>query len=236
MDIRELLTYFSLTRQEATIYITLTIHGAMSGYEVAKETGISRSNVYTNLASLVEKGAAYLIEDTAKRYTPVSINEFCNNKIRQLQEIKANLIAEMPERQQIGEGYLTIKGKKNILDKIRTMLDEAEKRIYISIAGEVLAIVHDNLKNAVARGLKVVIITKPPYQLNKAIIYQADKQENQIRLIVDSGRVLTGEIIDEHNSSCLYSQKQNLVSLFKESLKNEIKLIELTTEEGMIVT
>jgi DNA-binding MarR family transcriptional regulator len=58
----EKLTLFGLTRQEATIYINLFQNGASNGYEVAKATGISRSNVYNALAGLVEKGAAYLME------------------------------------------------------------------------------------------------------------------------------------------------------------------------------
>ncbi|MBQ1972700.1 MAG: helix-turn-helix domain-containing protein [Treponema sp.] len=58
----ENLIAFNLTRQEAAIYVKFLNHGEMSGYEVAKETGISRSNVYSALQSLAEKGALYLIE------------------------------------------------------------------------------------------------------------------------------------------------------------------------------
>ena len=63
MDIVERLTQFGLTRHEAAIYLTLLAEGDLNGYEVAKITGISRSNTYTSLASLVEKGGAYVIED-----------------------------------------------------------------------------------------------------------------------------------------------------------------------------
>ena len=228
MDIQELLTYFSLTRQEAAIYISLTINGAMTGYEVAKETGISRSNVYSNLASLVEKGAAYLIEDKAKYYTPVAIDEFCNNKIRQMEETKVKLIENMPKRQKENNGYITIKGKGNILDKIKNMLNKAKERIYISLSNEVLEILLPYLKNSISKGLKVVIITESPFNLDNAVIYYNQRERYQIRLIVDSTKILTGEIKDENNSTCLYSKKQNLVNLFKESLKNEITLIKLT--------
>jgi len=228
VDIREALTYFNLTRQEATIYITLTINGSITGYEVAKETGISRSNVYTTLATLVEKGAAYLIEDSAKHYTPVAIGEFCSNKIRQMEGLKEILVNKMPKRQEEDEGYITIKGKSNILDKIRNMLTEAEKRVYMSLAGETLETVLPQINDAILRDLKVVIITKPPFDCKDALIYHTEEKQNQIRLIVDSAKVLTGEITDENNSNCLYSKKQNLVDLFKESLKNEIKLLELT--------
>jgi len=87
------------------------------------------------------------------------------------------------------------------------------------------------LKEAISKGLKVVIISEGPFKLEGAVIYYAKREEYQIRLIVDSTKVLTGEIIDENNSTCLYSKKQNLVNLFKESLKNEIKLIELTNRK-----
>ncbi|ADL12773.1 TrmB family transcriptional regulator [Acetohalobium arabaticum] len=233
MDLKELLTYFNLTRQEAAIYLSLTVNGPMTGYEVAKETGISRSSVYTNLANLVDKGAAYLIEDKAKQYTPAAIDEFCSNKIRELKEIKKQLIENMPQRQEEDGGYITIKGRKNILNKIKNMIKQAEKRIYISSSDDILKTVLPYLEDALARELKVVIITQLPLELNDAVIYQTERKEDQIRLIVDSVEVLTGEIINENNSTCLYSKKENLVNLFKESLRNEIKLIKLTEGDDL---
>ena len=64
----EKLMLFGLTRQEATIYICLYQTGPLTGYEVAKDTGISRSNVYSALAGLVEKGAAYKMEAAIEGY------------------------------------------------------------------------------------------------------------------------------------------------------------------------
>ena len=54
----EKLVQFGLTRQEATIYMCLLRSKDLSGYEVSKLTGISRSNVYSALAALVDEGAA----------------------------------------------------------------------------------------------------------------------------------------------------------------------------------
>ena len=56
MEIVERLMHFNLTRQEATLYLLLVKAGRLTGYEAAKQTGISRSNTYTALAGLVEKG------------------------------------------------------------------------------------------------------------------------------------------------------------------------------------
>ena len=51
----ERLMEFGLTRQEASIYQCLLTEGKVTGYEVAKQTGISRSNAYNSLASMTEK-------------------------------------------------------------------------------------------------------------------------------------------------------------------------------------
>lgn len=227
MNIVELLTHFNLTRQEAAIYTTLLTEGELNGYEVAKLTGISRSNTYTSLAGLVEKGAAYIIEGTTTRYTPVGIAEFCENKIRYLQQVKEDLVKNMPDKREEAEGYITIKGEKHILDKMKNMLVEAKERVYLSVSKKILHAIGEELKDGLLRGLKVVIITNEPYELTGVTVYYTEKNQDEIRLIADSKNVLTGDITEGDNSTCLYSQKKNLVDLFKDSLKNEIKLIEI---------
>ena len=82
----DILIDFGLTRQEGTIYSALLNHGEMTGYEVAKDTGISRSNVYAALSALVEKGAAYLVEGESTKYRPVEIKTFTQNRISELQK------------------------------------------------------------------------------------------------------------------------------------------------------
>ena len=223
MDIIEKLTYFNLTRQEATLYLTLLAEGRLTGYEATKLTGISRSNTYTALAGLVEKGAAYVLEDKATRYTPVPLDEFCENRVRRLQELKEELLRELPSTSQSVDGYI-------IINKLKNTIVKAKARIYVSATDSAIEALRGELTEAVGRGLKVVIITGRPFVLEGAIIYYAHKPNSQIRLIADSQEVLTGDLADGSNSTCLYSSKQNLVDLFKDALKNEIKLIELLPE------
>ncbi|MBC3898431.1 TrmB family transcriptional regulator [Acetobacterium malicum] len=228
MDIVERLTQFGLTRHEAAIYLTLLAEGDLNGYEVAKTTGISRSNAYTSLASLVEKGGAYVIEEATIRYTPVAIAEFCENKIRKLQESKQDLIATIPAKRDAVEGYITIKGEINILNKLRNMILEARERVYISVPGQILETVLPDIEAAISRDIKMVIITNGSFALAGVTVYIAAQPLQQIRLIADSTNVLTGDINNGDHSTCLYSRKRNLVDLFKDSMKNEIKLIEMT--------
>ena len=228
MELIEGLTHFNLTKQEATLYVLLLKEGYLTGYEAAKQTGISRSNTYTALAGLVEKGAAYVLEEgKVTRYTPVAPEEFCTNKIDRLKEIKQKVLSQLPVLKSDAEGYITIKGELEIINKLKNTVRQAEARIYVSANKRVMELLKSELVDALERGLKVVIISDKQFTLPQAICYGTEKQNEQIRLIADSQTVVTGDLEDEENSTCLYSCKRNLVDLFKDALKNEIKLIEL---------
>lgn len=228
MNLIECLTNFNLTKQEATLYVLLLKSGQLTGYEAAKQTGISRSNTYTALAGLVDKGAAYILEEgKVTHYTPVAPEEFCTNKIDRLVEIKKELLSQLPVLQSDAEGYITIKGEREIINKLKNTVRQAKARIYASANARVLEVLKPELEAALKKGLKVVIISDKSFALDGAICYGTVKQNEQIRLIADSHTVLTGDLEDEENSTCLYSCKRNLVDLFKEALKNEIALIKI---------
>ncbi|TYQ18318.1 UNVERIFIED_CONTAM: sugar-specific transcriptional regulator TrmB [Acetivibrio alkalicellulosi] len=230
MDFIELLVQFNLTRQEAAIYLTLLSEGELNGYEVAKKTGISRSNTYTSLAALVEKGGAYVIDSTIIKYTPVPFEEFSNNKIRKLEKTKQDLMNSIPNKREEKEGYITIKGEHHIIDKMKNMILEAKERIYISASKDVIEELFTEIEIVLKRGIKLVLITDYSFSIDGAKVYLIEEPRQQIRLITDSVNVLTGDIDDGEHSSCLFSKKKNLVDLLKDSLKNEIKLIEIVRE------
>ena len=230
----EKLLEFGLTRQEAVIYVCLFKSGELTGYEVAKQTGISRSNVYSALAGLVEKGAAYLLEGSANKYTPVAIEEFCDNKIRSLEEQKKFLLEHAPHMEVSKEGYITIEGYRHICDKMHHMLKSATQRIYMSAPAHFIMKWQNELLKLTDIGIKVVLITDEELEVEKSILYLSGKKEEQIRLIIDSQYVLTGEITGKDSDTCLYCGQQNFVNVFKEALRNEIKLIELTEKRSEI--
>ena len=223
----EYLLHFGLTRQEALIYVELLVKGKQTGYEIAKETGISRSNVYSVLAALAEKGAAYVIEESANRYIPVTVEEFCGNCIRRMQEEQEWMERNLPQKKAETEGYITIEGEQNILDKAKNLIAQAGERVYLSCTAGYLDAFRQALEELVKKKRKVVILTDAPYELKDAIFYQTEEKGQQIGLIVDSKSVLSGEYGKGSLNTCLYSGQKNFVTVFKNAMANEIKLIQL---------
>uniref|UniRef100_UPI004057C723 TrmB family transcriptional regulator n=1 Tax=Acetatifactor sp. TaxID=1872090 RepID=UPI004057C723 len=238
------LMLFGLSRQEACIYLCLLKDSELTGYEVAKLTGISRSNVYNGLAGLVEHGAAYVLEGSTTRYTAVDIKEFCDNKLHYLQKTSDYLIHNAPKKTLVTEGYITIEGYQHICDKIHHMLINAEKRIYFSAESIFLEKWENEILYLMEKQIKIVLVSNvcPSIFTEKAnedgiIFYKLSEElreertepdrDKQIRLIIDSEYVLTGVVSGNRNDACLYSAQKNFVNVFKDAMRNEIELIKL---------
>ena len=258
---------FGLTRIEATIYITLLSHGSMTGYEIAKETGISRSNVYNSLATLVEKGAAYTMQEEASKFVPVQVETFLHNTLKELEKKADFIIQHAPKPVEQETGYITIKGSRHIKDKITEMLTSTELRLYIMAESQLILKYKSQLEVLTNNEKKVVILTdkdilekdgssklagikvknsnennvkgnrkndsksdgkkaNKKLQKGESVIYITELQKGQLRLIVDSKYVLTGEVTGLESDTCLYSGQPHLISIMKEALKNKITLLD----------
>ncbi|MCI9615398.1 TrmB family transcriptional regulator [Lachnospiraceae bacterium 62-26] len=222
---------FGLTRQEASIYQCLLTEGKVTGYEVAKQTGISRSNAYNSLANMTEKGAAYLVEEGhTRKYVPVPPEEFCRNRIRKLEESRKWLVEHVPSEKTYVDGYITIEGAGHILDKVRNILMNVEERVYISLTRNYLLLLVGELQQLTADKKQVVIITDQPTTFGRAKVYIGEDRGMRIGVIADSRYVLTGEYGEGSMNTCLYSGQRNFVELYKTALSNEIKLLSMREE------
>ncbi|MDP4092743.1 MAG: helix-turn-helix domain-containing protein [Bacillota bacterium] len=224
MDIIDCLMNIGLTRYESILYISLCKEGDLTGYEAAKISGIPRSNAYLALAGLVEKGGAYRIESEVVRYTVVPVSEFLSNMRKRYDNLFKFIEKNVPERDNTRDAYITISGKINIVNKMKNMILNASQRIYISVSEKELTFVEEELKTAVKRGLKVVIITSSPCRMEGTSVYHIQKEPGQVRLIVDTEQVLTGELGLSDNDTCLFTSNKNLIQLIKDTLTNEMKL------------
>lgn len=231
MEIVEYLMKVGFTRHESILYVTLCKEGELTGYEAAKISGIPRSNAYLALAGLVEKGGAWRIESDAVKYVAVPTQELTENIRRQFNDILEYIQHNAPSKEISQDPYITITGKTHIFNKTKNIISHAVSHIYLSLSPQELKYFKDDIESAIVRGLKVVIITSPTVHIDGATMYHNDKKAGQIRLIADTTYVLTGEVADEGNSTCLYSKNKHLVQLIKDSLTNEIELIKIQEKE-----
>lgn len=215
------LRQIGFTQQEALLYILLCQNGELTGYEAAKISGISRSNVYAALASLTDKGYAHLIEGVSTKYIAVPGDELIRNAERDFKEnisiIQNNLVFNVSTQ----EPYITISGEKNILSKIKNIIEISKLRIYVSCGISALDALYEELKDAIERGLKIVILAPQDLKDVPKHIYYPIDHVSSFKLISDTKEVIAGNL-----TQCLYSKNTTLVSVIRESFINEISVIE----------
>lgn len=157
--IAELLTV-GLSRQEATVYLTLLQFPGLTGYRVAQKIGKSAANVYKILQTLEGKGIILGSRGKNPRsYAAIPISEFIGGYKRKLEARLASLEDSFrdfePEPVQTG-GIYPLKDMSQVWDKARDMIARAEQVVVVSRLGELPAEFRQALVDVRARGVDVV--------------------------------------------------------------------------------
>ena len=144
------------TEMEAKILITLTEQGMMTGYEVAKKLGVSRSNVYAALQRLVDHGYVLMTQGEPTHYSALDVRQITDMMRERMQESLKYVETHMPEGTKDVGGFFSIEGEKSVLSTFKRMVNQAVAEIIVDAAPQEAAIVQDELRNAEARGVKVL--------------------------------------------------------------------------------
>lgn len=226
-----------LTGHEAQVYISNVQKGEQTGYEIANLTGIARSNVYAALASLLEKGIVYKVSEDPARYVAISPKELSARVLRLIESSAQELIDQLKPQQWDQDLVVSLEGEEHILDKIIYLIANASSTIYLDAAATDLAELGEDLGQAQQRGVKVVIISLGKCPVQGALVYENQSPASwlisagrPVKLIIDSGTMLTAELGRGKASRGVYSSNSSLVIMTKHSFTQEIILAEVRTK------
>jgi sugar-specific transcriptional regulator TrmB len=154
-----------LPTHEAMIYLTLLTHPSMTAGALCTETGIPDSKIYYALDGLSKKGMLVVQKGNPNTYLPVQpkeavanvkqqLTESLNEKIREADGLVDMLtpIYESAEKPGALEVAYIIRGQKNIINRMKTLIETAQKEVTIFIAyPEVLKGLKESLTEAKER-------------------------------------------------------------------------------------
>jgi len=224
-----------LPTHEALTYVTLLTHPNMTAGVLCKETGIPDSKIYYALDGLSKKGMLIVQKGNPNIYLPTPPKEAIANLKNQLAEVfqekskEADALVDMltpiyenAEKSEELEIAYIIRGQKNIINRMKALIETARKEITIFIAyPEVL------------KGLKESLIEakeKRRVKLNIAMTQEVFEKEDssslgEIRLLrcsVDSLGILVSDmktlltVSDWTDGGALLTQDQNLIMVAKD--------------------
>ncbi len=226
-----------LSTYEAATYFTLLARPNIPASTLCKETGIPDSKIYYGLDRLLKRGMIIVQKGIPKIYSAVHPKEAIVNLKNQLMETlnekmeKAgtlinilSLIYESAEKPDEIELAYIIRGQRNIIRKMKELIESAGKEITLLISHlSIIQSLKTTLDNAKQRRVT----------LNLAVTEEVLKKENPAEfgsvrllscpctmLIIDMKILLTVSSWTEENSRAILTQDLGLVTVSKEYYSN----------------
>ena len=151
-----------LTEWESRAYLALVEEAPLSGYAVAKRSGIPRGKVYEVLASLVSKRAVHVARSDPQLYGPLPPKELIERMRQQMTERLAAAEAAMESyASQVGSDAVIwdIQGRSEIIEQARYLIRRASRRILLEIWAADADELRPDLQDAAGRDVQVIAVT-----------------------------------------------------------------------------
>lgn len=159
-EIVEALRGFGLTDYEAQAYLALLQESPATAYQVSKERGLPRANVYAAVESLAKKGFAQPVTENPVRYVPVQPEALFARLLQDTDAQCRRVASKLSQlRRSAGEEYVwTLRGDDAIRAKIASMIGTARSHVWIKAHARLLEEHRAALLGAAARGTQVILI------------------------------------------------------------------------------
>lgn len=157
-DLVEQLEQFGLTETEAAAYLALVSYGRAKPSELALEADISTSYAYQIAEGLERKGLA-VVKD---QQTPTTIQakpptESLGSRMNRMEQT-LSAVQDQFSRPPTDAGSLeTHRSRETVLNRLRNQIENVEAELFLSLPYETMLEITDVLRNAVDRGVFVLL-------------------------------------------------------------------------------
>ena len=156
MSAIDLLQQLGLNKYDAEAYYTLLCQGPLTGYELAKRSGIPLSRSYEVLERLTRKGLAVVQPGDPPRYAAEAqsrvVQRFRQRAAQTLDALDGALAALTPP--DAAEDFWVLRGRKNVLTRTRELIEGAEETVALQLPADVEDDAEEVLHEARSRGCR----------------------------------------------------------------------------------
>lgn len=218
-----------LSELEARCYLALYEEANLSGYEVAKRVSVSRTNVYSALRSLTDKGMCRAIESDPILYNAVPIEQLLRLLKSDFEKSAEILLEELRSPPQDAGFFYNLQGEKALKKTIKRLVSNANESIVVDIWAEDIHWVEDSLLAAEKRGVKVVLITIGECNslLKNILTHKRSDEWNQVRsrkfsILCDASCAIVGSFGKQIKLSALETNHPSIIEILKNEFYHDV--------------
>lgn len=232
------------TQYESQVYLALLQQSHISGYELAKISGVPASKIYQILNKLTDKEMVLAIDSDPKKYVPLPpaeiLSRYKNDYLDTMDHLSEKL-GHLYAQDEVDESYIwNLSGRTEIIRKLTAFISEAKEHLYLSVWDEEVDEIREALFQAEAGGVNLTIVHFGEKLLGKGNEY-AHGNEHKIRiqrggrriaLIVDDKKVVLGHFLKDGTSTAAWTSNKGLVLLAKDYIIHDIYSIRVLQKYG----
>jgi len=232
-NISKKMMQLGFTKYEAKAYVALLQNYPVTRYEISKKSGVPRSAIYDVIQKLENLGVVNVLSTKPEKYVPLPPEEFLRMLERQYHQKLGDLrecLTEMNTDVE-PEQLWNITGYKNLLEKAKEMVQKAKNEIYLSAWRSEILELENELHNAEARGVKVVIFsfTKTP-SFGMVFSYSLNEKElekvwnHKLILVCDREELLMGEANRQTQRKAAWTKNKAIIGIAANHIVLDITL------------
>lgn len=224
------------TEMESKIMVELAAKGQASGYEVAKQLGVSRSNVYAALQRLTQQGYLRCSEGEPARYSALTPDELATMISGRIAASLAYVESEMPRGGAVSASFYNLDGERNVLDALIRRLEGAEREIVVDVWREEASLLRENLAAAEERGVKLLWAfdggSAGPAGFPAWTMQDRSAYGRKFSFVVDRRWAMLGMRGEGGAAQAVVTEHPALVELLLQHFAQEMVLFELEQDMG----
>lgn len=243
VDIINHLAELGFTDYEARAYTALVKRSPLTGYELAKVSGVPRPNIYPVIERLQQKGAILSVGiEGGVKYAPVPPEELLSKLSRSFQShiqdasILLGQIQSIPQADYIWH----LKGYSNILDKSSDLISNATKQVLLGLWPAELQLLTPRLQQAKNQGINNTIlcfqgdsgeISEDIGTLYK-LQFAKEKHNRWIVVVADEVELLAAEIPPNTETEGAWTRQKLLIDMATWYMRHSIAVAEIVRSLG----
>ncbi|UJF34185.1 TrmB family transcriptional regulator [Paenibacillus hexagrammi] len=228
------------TELEAKCLYVLAEGGTQTGYEIAKRLGVSRSNVYSALQKLAEKGVVLTSHGEPTHYQSLPIEEIGDKIHAELQASIRYVQAHMPKQDAQRSEYFSLDGDAKVASRIRTELKQAKEEALLDLWSEEAELLKEEISEAQARGVRVLVSTIGEVELAEGVTQfphgrdeeWQERSGRKFTLLIDRKLAIIGTWGGSEPTKAMLTEHPPMVELLLNNFFHDVVIHELMADMG----
>lgn len=238
------LVALGFSEYEARAYVGLARYGPMTGYELAKQTGLPRANVYGVLRRLEERGVVVRASTPeGQRYAAVPpeqvVDRLSSQLLRQLEAARAALGRLGSARQ---DSFLwNLQGRAAVLEHAHQQIQAGRRTLWIANSPAEAAELAHSVQTAQDRGVRVetLCLDGCPQECGgcRGVVYRyrvpPEREGRWLVVVRDDVELLAAEMDPDGQAEGVRTQNRLFVQLVTWYMRYSIALARALEEAGV---